>query len=158
MGAEGRAEHARAFLGQTETVCRVAALRPGMALPGLLSGAGSLLTGYGSSNLAKGTTPFAGLFGGGNVNTAGLPSCEVVDNPSADAFVKNARERFGMKLLSRRDGFAEALKILRRKGFVGVLFDQNAGLQGAHQQQFLLGHHPRKHCRALHALGQLRWA
>ena len=54
-----------------------------------------------------------------------------LDNPSADAFVKNARERFGMKLLSRRDGFAEALKILRRKGFVGVLFDQNAGLQGA---------------------------
>ncbi|MFM9031192.1 MAG: glycosyltransferase family 9 protein [Opitutaceae bacterium] len=54
-----------------------------------------------------------------------------LDNPAADAFVKAARERFGMKLLSRRDGFAEALKILRRRGFVGVLFDQNAGLQGA---------------------------
>ncbi len=54
-----------------------------------------------------------------------------LDNPAADAFVKSARERFGMKLLSRRDGFAEALKILRRRGFVGVLFDQNAGLQGA---------------------------
>ena len=49
-----------------------AAKTPSM-VPGLLSGAGSLLTGYGSSNLAKGTTPFAGLFGGGNVNTAGLP-------------------------------------------------------------------------------------
>ena len=36
-----------------------------------------------------------------------------------------------MKLLSRREGFADALKILRRQGFVGVLFDQNAGLQGA---------------------------
>jgi ADP-heptose:LPS heptosyltransferase len=36
-----------------------------------------------------------------------------------------------MRLLSRKEGFAEALKILRRKGFVGVLFDQNAGLQGA---------------------------
>lgn len=54
-----------------------------------------------------------------------------LDNPAADAFVKGARERFGMRLLSRRDGFAEALKILRRRGFVGVLFDQNAGLQGA---------------------------
>ncbi len=54
-----------------------------------------------------------------------------LDNPAANAFVKTSRERFGLKLLSRKDGFAEALKILRRKGFVGVLFDQNAGLQGA---------------------------
>jgi heptosyltransferase-2 len=54
-----------------------------------------------------------------------------LDNPAADEFVKRSRERFGMKLLSRRDGFAEALKILRRRGYVGVLFDQNAGNQGA---------------------------
>ncbi|MBC7369768.1 MAG: hypothetical protein H7343_23620 [Undibacterium sp.] len=54
-----------------------------------------------------------------------------LDNPTANAFVVKSRERFGMKLLSRKEGFAEALKILRRKGFVGVLFDQNAGLQGA---------------------------
>ncbi len=54
-----------------------------------------------------------------------------LDNPAADEFVKRSRERFGMKLLSRRSGFAEAQKILRRRGFVGVLFDQNAGLQGA---------------------------
>lgn len=52
-------------------------------------------------------------------------------NTAANAFSVRARERFGMKLLSRREGFAEALKILRRRGFVGVLFDQNAGLQGA---------------------------
>jgi ADP-heptose:LPS heptosyltransferase/lauroyl/myristoyl acyltransferase len=54
-----------------------------------------------------------------------------LDNPAADAFVKSSRERFGMRLLSRKEGFAEALKILRRRGLVGVLFDQNAGLQGA---------------------------
>jgi heptosyltransferase-2 len=54
-----------------------------------------------------------------------------LDNAAADAFVKKSREHFGMKLLSRREGFAEALKILRRRGFVGILFDQNAGLQGA---------------------------
>jgi hypothetical protein len=36
-----------------------------------------------------------------------------------------------MRLLSRKEGFAEALKILRRRGYVGVLFDQNAGMQGA---------------------------
>jgi ADP-heptose:LPS heptosyltransferase/lauroyl/myristoyl acyltransferase len=54
-----------------------------------------------------------------------------LDNDAANTFVKNSRERFGMKLLSRKEGFAEALKILRRRGFVGILFDQNAGLQGA---------------------------
>lgn len=54
-----------------------------------------------------------------------------LDNPAANELVKTSRERFGMKLLSRKEGFAEALKILRRAGFVGVLFDQNAGLQGA---------------------------
>ncbi len=54
-----------------------------------------------------------------------------LDNPAANSFVKESRERFGMKLLSRKEGFAEALKILRRAGFVGVLFDQNAGVQGA---------------------------
>lgn len=54
-----------------------------------------------------------------------------LDNSAANDFVTRSRERFGMKLLSRKEGFAEALKILRRRGFVGVLFDQNAGLQGA---------------------------
>ena len=54
-----------------------------------------------------------------------------LDHAAADAWVRRSRERFGMRLLSRKDGFAEALKILRRRGFVGVLFDQNAGLQGA---------------------------
>ncbi|MEY4940270.1 MAG: hypothetical protein RIQ93_2005, partial [Verrucomicrobiota bacterium] len=54
-----------------------------------------------------------------------------LDNPAANHLVKTSRERYGMKLLSRKDGFAEALKILRRKGFVGLLFDQNAGQQGA---------------------------
>ncbi len=54
-----------------------------------------------------------------------------LDNAAADRFVKTTRERFGMKLLSRKEGFAEALKILRGNGCVGVLFDQNAGMQGA---------------------------
>jgi heptosyltransferase II len=54
-----------------------------------------------------------------------------LDNATVDAFVKTTRERHGMRLLSRRDGFAEALKILRRRGCIGLLFDQNAGLQGA---------------------------
>jgi len=53
------------------------------------------------------------------------------DNPAVDAWVKRTRERFGMRLLSRREGFQEAMKVLRRRGCVGLLFDQNAGLQGA---------------------------
>src|SRR5208282_2424151 len=52
-------------------------------------------------------------------------------NPSLDDFVRRTRERHGMRLLSRRAGFAQALSILRGKGCVGVLFDQNAGDQGA---------------------------
>ena len=54
-----------------------------------------------------------------------------LDNPTADAWVKKTRERHGMRLLSRKQGLQEAFKILRRNGVVGMLFDQNAGLQGA---------------------------
>jgi ADP-heptose:LPS heptosyltransferase/lauroyl/myristoyl acyltransferase len=64
-----------------------------------------------------------------------LPEFGIIFRPlagrSLDAFVKRTRERHGMRLLSRRAGFAEALSILRGKGCVGVLFDQNAGDQGA---------------------------
>lgn len=54
-----------------------------------------------------------------------------IDNPSADEFIRHTRERFGMRLLSRKQGFQEAVKILRRNGFIGILHDQNAGDQGA---------------------------
>jgi heptosyltransferase-2 len=53
-----------------------------------------------------------------------------LDNAAADVYVKRTRERYGLRLLSRKDGFAQALQILRGHGCVGVLFDQNAGLQG----------------------------
>lgn len=53
-----------------------------------------------------------------------------LDNAAADVHVKRTRERFGLRLLSRKDGFAQALQILRARGCVGVLFDQNAGNQG----------------------------
>ena len=54
-----------------------------------------------------------------------------LDNPDVDAWVKRSRERFGMRLLSRKEGFQEAMKLLRRRGGLGLLFDQNAGFQGA---------------------------
>ena len=60
-----------------------------------------------------------------------------LDNPKVDAAVKAARERFGMKLLSRKEGFKDALAILRRGGRVAVLFDQNAGAPGS--QSLFLG-------------------
>ncbi len=71
----------------------------------------------------------------GLLSATPLPEFGVIFRPlrnaSLDAFVKNTRERFGMRLLSRKDGFQEALKILRRRGVVGLLFDQNAGDPGA---------------------------
>jgi lipopolysaccharide heptosyltransferase II len=54
-----------------------------------------------------------------------------LDNAAADGWIKGVRERFGMRLLSRKEGFADSLKILRRRGIIGILFDQNAGLLGA---------------------------
>lgn len=54
-----------------------------------------------------------------------------LDNAAADAWVQETRQRFGLKLLSRKSGFQEAIKILRRQGIIGILPDQNAGDQGA---------------------------
>jgi len=69
-----------------------------------------------------------------NINVP-LPEFGVIfrplDNPAADAWVKSTRERHGLRLLSRKDGLAESFRILRRRAVVGVLFDQNAGMQGA---------------------------
>ncbi len=53
-----------------------------------------------------------------------------LENVAANEFVQSTRERFGMRLLSRKEGFAEALKILRGQGCIGILMDQNAGMQG----------------------------
>ncbi len=54
-----------------------------------------------------------------------------LDNAAVDEWIKRPRERAGMRMLSRKEGFAEALRILRRNGIIGILFDQNAGMQGA---------------------------
>lgn len=53
-----------------------------------------------------------------------------LNQPVLDRWVKDTRERFGMKLLSRKDGFTQAIGILRQKGVVSILFDQNAGQHG----------------------------
>ncbi len=54
-----------------------------------------------------------------------------IDNVAADQFIKKSRERFGMRMLSRRQGFQEAMKLLRGNGCLAILHDQNAGESGA---------------------------
>lgn len=48
-------------------------------------------------------------------------------NPAIERWVKATRERFGFKLLSRKQGLTQALSFLDKNGIVCVLFDQSAG-------------------------------
>jgi heptosyltransferase-2 len=47
-----------------------------------------------------------------------------LNQPAADAWVKAARERFGMRLASRREGFGELMRNVREGGVSSILFDQ----------------------------------
>ncbi|MDR2735614.1 MAG: hypothetical protein LBB20_02110 [Puniceicoccales bacterium] len=51
-------------------------------------------------------------------------------NPDVEAYIKHRRERFGFRLLSRKNGLLRAKEILRNAGILGLLFDQNAGKNG----------------------------
>jgi lauroyl/myristoyl acyltransferase len=52
-------------------------------------------------------------------------------NPALNTFVKNSRERFGMKTIDRKDGgMLKTLKVLKRGDTLAMLFDQNAGGAG----------------------------
>lgn len=53
-----------------------------------------------------------------------------LNNKSLNEFVQKTRERLGIKLLSRKEGFSKAIDILKRKGTIAILFDQNAGAPG----------------------------
>jgi ADP-heptose:LPS heptosyltransferase/lauroyl/myristoyl acyltransferase len=52
------------------------------------------------------------------------------NNGHLENFIKASRERSGIKLLSRKSGLIQAIKILRNNGIVAILFDQNAGSSG----------------------------
>lgn len=52
-------------------------------------------------------------------------------NSALEKYIKDTRERFGIKLLSRKNGLTEAANILKRNGCVGLLFDQFSGNSGA---------------------------
>jgi lauroyl/myristoyl acyltransferase len=47
-----------------------------------------------------------------------------LNQPAADAWVKAARERFGMRLASRREGFGLVMRTVREGGVGCILFDQ----------------------------------
>jgi lauroyl/myristoyl acyltransferase len=47
-----------------------------------------------------------------------------LNQPAADAWVKAARERFGMRLASRREGFGVVMRNVREGGVSCILFDQ----------------------------------
>lgn len=63
-----------------------------------------------------------------------LPPTGVIYRPlnqkTLEHWVRQTRQRHGIHLLSRREGFARARQLLRQNGMVGVLFDQNAGRRG----------------------------
>ncbi|MDR0428422.1 MAG: hypothetical protein LBG86_00075 [Puniceicoccales bacterium] len=51
-------------------------------------------------------------------------------NPSLERYILRSRERFGLRLLSRKNGLMEAAHTLRSGGSVALLFDQYAGASG----------------------------
>jgi len=53
-----------------------------------------------------------------------------IDNPRIDGWIRNTRERAGLKLLSRRRGLEAAFDHLRASGHLAVLADQSAGDKG----------------------------
>jgi lipopolysaccharide heptosyltransferase II len=53
-----------------------------------------------------------------------------LDHPKLDAWVRAARERFGIRMLSRKEGFSEGMRILHDGGALVLLFDQSAGDRG----------------------------
>lgn len=55
---------------------------------------------------------------------------QALSNPLLDDHVRRTRIRNGHKLFSRKEGFQEAITLLRQGGLVGVLSDQHAGDAG----------------------------
>lgn len=51
-------------------------------------------------------------------------------NPAIENFIKRTRERFGLSLFSRQAGLFSCIRILKKGGTIGLLFDQDAGVAG----------------------------
>ena len=52
------------------------------------------------------------------------------NNPGMEEWIRNTRQKYGINLLSRRDGITLSLGYLKDNGCIAVLFDQSAGLSG----------------------------
>lgn len=65
----------------------------------------------------------------------GFPEVGVIyrplKNPKLEDWILRTRQRFGLRMLSRREGFLDAVHILDSGGAVAILFDQNAGTIGS---------------------------
>jgi lauroyl/myristoyl acyltransferase len=48
-----------------------------------------------------------------------------LDLPAAEKWIKESRERFGMRLVSRKEGFGQTMETVRQGGIAAILFDQN---------------------------------
>lgn len=53
-----------------------------------------------------------------------------LNNPLVDGLVKKRRQDSGTKLFAKKEGFAEAIQLLRSGGALGILSDQHAGNSG----------------------------
>jgi heptosyltransferase-2 len=53
-----------------------------------------------------------------------------LNNPKLNAWIQESRERHGVRLLSRNEGFSQAQNLLSQKAVLGILPDQNAGASG----------------------------
>lgn len=78
--------------------------------------------------LMEAITLFPALYDGKTPDTGVI--YRPFDQPAVERWVRATRQRFGLRLLSRKQGFFEAMEILRKGGCVAVLFDQNAGTRG----------------------------
>lgn len=74
-------------------------------------------------------TMFPLIVGAKNIPTTGV-FYRPFNSKGMESWVKESRQRFGIEMLSRRDGIFHAAKILKGKGCVAVLYDQNAGGAG----------------------------
>lgn len=54
-----------------------------------------------------------------------------LDHPVLDRWIREARERFGVKLFSRKRGLQTAIRLLKNNEWLGLLFDQNSAKNGA---------------------------
>ena len=72
-----------------------------------------------------------GLFGFPTVSIA-----RTLDNPYLDRYIRSFRERTGQVLIPKTGGFDQMVEVLRAKGVLSFLADQDAGPRGVYVEFF----------------------